>query len=75
MYNFGVIRRSKDIRYIRGTMSYGILYKQGVDVLELSHGCLVTLFTTEAEFIVVASSCQAVWMRRVLKKLDCDHEG
>ena len=32
---------------------------------------VVTLSTTEAEFIVAAScACQAVWLRRMLEKLD-----
>ena len=31
---------------------------------------VVTLYTTEAEFIVAATSaCQAIWMRRILKEL------
>lgn len=37
---------------------------------------IVTLSTTEAEYVAaVANACQAVWMRRVLKKLSHDQKG
>ena len=92
------------LRYIKGTLTYGIFYKQGVNKellaytdsdyagdLEdrkstsglsffLSSGAVswsskkqpvVTLSTTEAEFIVATScACQAVWLRRMLEKLN-----
>ena len=92
------------LRYIKGTLTYGIFYKQGGNKellaytdsdyagdLEdrkstsgfsflLSSGAVswsskkqpvVTLSTTEAEFIVVAScACQALWLRRMLEKLN-----
>jgi hypothetical protein len=92
------------LRYIKGTLSYGIFYKQSGDVELLAYtdndyagdledrkstlGLLfmlssravswsskkqpvVTLSTTEAEFIAAAfCACQAVWLRRMLEKLD-----
>ncbi|RDX88499.1 hypothetical protein CR513_29897, partial [Mucuna pruriens] len=91
------------LRYLKGTTSYGILYRKigeenllaftGSDyagdeddskstsgyVFLLSLGAvswmskkqlIVTLSSTEAEFVVVAASaCQVMWMRRVLRNL------
>jgi hypothetical protein len=90
--------------YIKGTLSYGIFYKQSGNtellaytdsnyagdledkkstsgfLFMLSSGAvswsskkqpIVTLSTTEAEFIAAAScACQAVWLRRMLENLD-----
>ena len=37
---------------------------------------IVTLSTTEAEFVAAAAcACQAIWMRRVLKKLSHEQKG
>ena len=37
---------------------------------------IVTLSTTEAEFVAAAAcACQAVWMRRVLRNLNHAQEG
>ncbi|KAJ8650933.1 hypothetical protein MRB53_003956 [Persea americana] len=92
------------LRYIKGTLTYGIFYKKGGNKellaytdsdyagdLEdrkstsgfsflLSSGAVswsskkqpvVTLSTTEAEFIAAAScACQAVWLRRMLEQLN-----
>ena len=92
------------LRYIKGTLTYGIFYKQGGNKELLAYtdsdyaGDLkdrkstsgfsfllssravswsskkqpvVTLSIIEAEFIVVAScACQAVWLRRMLEKLN-----
>jgi hypothetical protein len=97
------------LRYIKGTLSYGIFYKQSGNVellaytdsdyagdLEdrkstssflfvLSSGAVswslkkqpvITLSTTEAEFITAAScACQVVWLRRMLEKLDHTSAG
>ena len=97
------------LRYIKGTLSYGILYKQSGNkrllaytdsdyagdlkdrkstsgyLFVLSSGAVswaskkqpvVTLSTTEAEFIAAAScACQAVWVRRMLEKLDHESAG
>ena len=94
----------KVLRYIKGTLSYGIFYKQSGNtellaytdsdyagnledrkstsgfLFVLSSGAVswslkkqpvLTLSTTEAEFIAAAScACQAVWLRRMLENLD-----
>ncbi|XP_050889290.1 secreted RxLR effector protein 161-like [Lathyrus oleraceus] len=90
------------LRYLKGTMGFGIFYKKDGQNLEaytdsdyagdiedrkstsgytflLSSGAvawssrkqpIVTLSTTEAEFVAAAvCACQAVWMRRILKEL------
>lgn len=97
------------LRYFKGTISYGIFYKQNGHkellaytdsdyagdledrkstsgfLFMLSSGAvswsskkqpIVTLSTTEAEFIAAAScACQAVWLKRVLEKLDHISDG
>jgi len=97
------------LRYIKGTLSYGIFYKQSGNaellaytdsdyagdledrkstsgfLFVLSSGAVswsskkqhvVTLSTTEAEFIVTASCAyQAVWLRRMLENLDHTSAG
>ena len=91
------------LRYLKGTISYGIFYKKGGSeslvgypdsdyagdledqkstsgyVFMLGSGAIVwsskkqpivTLSTTEAEFVVAASCVtQAIWMKRILEKL------
>ena len=91
------------LRYIKGTLEFGVFYRQGgnhqlvgysdsdyagdVDdrkstsgsVFLLSSGAvswssrkqpIVTLSTTEAEFVAAAScACQAVWLRRMMEQL------
>ena len=97
------------LRYLKGTINYGIFYKKGGEkkllaftdsdyagdledrkstsgyVFLLSSGAvswsskkqpIVTLSTTEAEFVAAAAcACQAVWMRRILKKFGHSQEG
>lgn len=97
------------LRYLKGTINYGILYKKRGDeeliaftdsdyagdledrkstsgyVFLMSGGAvswssrkqpIVTLSTTEAEFVAAAAcACQAVWIRRILKKLGHSQEG
>lgn len=92
------------LRYIKGTLTYGIFYKQVGNkellaytdsdyagdledrkstsgfLFSLSSAAVswsskkqpvVTLSTTEAEFIAAAScACQAVWLRRILENLN-----
>ncbi|CAJ2652613.1 unnamed protein product [Trifolium pratense] len=100
-----VIAVKRIMRYLKGTMSYGILYKStdgenvtlvgwtdsdyardyddrkstsgyvfsiGTSAISWSSKKqpIVTLSTTEAEFIAAASSaCQGIWLRNVLKQL------
>ncbi|XP_048231277.1 secreted RxLR effector protein 161-like [Ricinus communis] len=97
------------LRYLKGTVDYGILYKRGgteelVGFIDSDYAGdlegrkstsgyvffmnksavawlskkqpIVTLSTTEAEFIVAAScACQAVWMRRILKEIGYSQQG
>ncbi|CAL2237913.1 unnamed protein product [Prunus armeniaca] len=96
------------LRYLKGTVNYGIHYKRGGDgkllaftdsdyagdmedrkstsgyVFLLSSGVvswslkkqpIVTLSTTEAEFVAAAvCACQAIWMKIVLKELGHNDE-
>ncbi|PNX68838.1 putative copia-type protein, partial [Trifolium pratense] len=91
------------LRYLKGTMSLGILYKRGIEIqlqgwtdsdyvgdiddrrstssYIFKHGSsaiswsskkkpIVTLSTTEAEFVAAAScACQVVWLKKVLHQL------
>ncbi|XP_045802226.1 secreted RxLR effector protein 161-like [Trifolium pratense] len=92
------------LRYLKGTMKYGILYEKGEVSIKLEGwtdsdyvgdsddrkstsgyifkvgsgaiSCsskkqpIVTLSTTEAEYVAAAScACQAVWLRKILKQL------
>ncbi|XP_058746032.1 uncharacterized mitochondrial protein AtMg00810-like [Vicia villosa] len=99
------------LRYLKGTMSYGILYKQSEDgnlklvgwtdsdyagdyddrrstsgyVFTIGSGAIswcskkqpiVTLSTTEAEFVAAAScACQSVWLRAIMKQLQQEQTG
>lgn len=96
------------LRYLKGTINFGILYKKGeaedllaftdsdyADVNDrkstsgyvflMNSGAvswssmkqpLVTLSTTEAEFVAAAAcACQAVWMRRILEKMGQKQNG
>lgn len=97
------------LRYLRGTVDFGIFYKRGVKenlfgfcdsnyagdvddrkstsgfVFIMSSGAIswsskkqqiVTLSTTEAEFISAATcSCQVIWLRRLLEMLQCQQQG
>ncbi|CAJ2640974.1 unnamed protein product [Trifolium pratense] len=94
------------LRYLKGTMSLGILYKRGSElqlhgwtdsdyagdiddrrstsgyVFKLGSSAIswsskkqpiVTLSTTEAEFVAAAScACQAVWLKKILHQLRKD---
>jgi hypothetical protein len=96
------------LRYLKGSLSFGIWYKNGNGddlqligwtdsdyagdsddrkstsgyVFKLDSGAIswsskkqpiVTLSTTEAEFVAAASSaCQAVWLRNILSHLGCN---
>ncbi|CAJ2671832.1 unnamed protein product [Trifolium pratense] len=96
------------LRYLKGTMKYGILYESGEVVIKLEGWTdsdyagdsddrkstsgyifkvgsgaiswsskkqpIVTLSTTEAEYVAAAScACQAVWLRKILEQLGQEH--
>ena len=69
------------LRHLKGTTERGIFYRKGGDdefvassravYLSSKKQPVVSLSTSEGEFIVAAScACQAVWLRRVLSKLN-----
>ncbi|XP_048437163.1 secreted RxLR effector protein 161-like [Pyrus x bretschneideri] len=104
-----VMAAKRILRYIKGTVEFGVFYKKGGDegligytdsdyagdqddrkstscyVFMLNSGAVswsskkqpvVTLSTTEAEFIAAASSaCQVVWLRRILSSLNLRQTG
>ena len=65
-----------DVEDRRSTSGYVFLMNAGAVAWSSRKQPLVTLSTTEAEFVAAAScACQAVWMRRILKKLGHSHDG
>ena len=60
-----------DVEDRRSTSGYVFLMNAGVVAWSSRKQPLVTLSTTKAEFVATcACACQAVWMRRILKKFD-----
>jgi hypothetical protein len=56
----------------RSTSGYVFMLSEGVVAWSSKKQPVVSLSTTEAEFISAAHcACQAVWMRRVLERIDC----
>lgn len=61
-----------DIDDRRSTSGYVFLLNGGAVSLASKKQPVVTLSTTEAEFVAAAAcACQCVWMRRILEQLDC----
>ena len=59
-----------DVDDRKSTSGYVFLLSEGVVAWSSKKQPMVTLSTTEAEFVATASyACQGVWMRRVLEKL------
>jgi hypothetical protein len=55
----------------KSTSGYAFLMNSGAVSWSLKKQLVVTLFTTEAEFVAAASStCQVVWLRRILTVLN-----
>ncbi|KAL9405105.1 hypothetical protein Peur_002077 [Populus x canadensis] len=65
-----------DIADGKSTSGYVFILSGGVVSWSSKKQPIVTLSTTEAEFVATtACACQAVWMRRILEKLNHEQEG
>lgn len=65
-----------DVEDRKSTSGYVFLLNSGAVSWSSKKQPLVTLSTTEAEFVATgACACQAVWVRRILEKLGYEHEG
>ncbi|KAL2328979.1 hypothetical protein Fmac_022406 [Flemingia macrophylla] len=65
-----------DLEDRKSTSGYVFLMSNGAVAWSSKKQPIVTLSTTEAEFVAAAAcACQAVWMRRILKELDHSQEG
>lgn len=61
-----------DLEDRKSTSGYVFMLSSGAVSWSSRKQPIVTLSTTEAEFVAaVACACQAIWMRRILKKLNC----
>ncbi|WJZ87437.1 hypothetical protein VitviT2T_006816 [Vitis vinifera] len=61
---------TRDLDDRKSTFGYVFLLSEGAVAWSSKKQPMVTLSTTEAEFVAAASyACQGVWMRRVLEKL------
>eukprot|EP00253_Pinus_taeda_P028793 PITA_28793 len=57
------------LRYLRGTITYGLRYTTG-DVRLLGNQKSVALSTAEAEYIAASmASCEAVWLQKLFSEL------
>ncbi|KAL0440222.1 UNVERIFIED_CONTAM: Retrovirus-related Pol polyprotein from transposon TNT 1-94 [Sesamum latifolium] len=66
---------ARDVEDKKSTLGYVFLLISGAVSWSSRKQPIVSLSTTKAEFIAVASCvCQAVWLSRVLIKLDLDHK-
>ncbi|KAL3578414.1 hypothetical protein D5086_019918 [Populus alba] len=65
-----------DITDRKSTSGYVFMLSGGAVSWASKKQPIVTLSTTEAEFVVAAAcACQAVWMRRILEKLNHEQRG
>lgn len=61
----------RDVDDRKSTSGYIFIMNSGVVSWSSKKQPIVTLSTTEAEFVAAAScACQAVWLRRILESLD-----
>lgn len=57
----------------KSTSGYTFMFGEGAVSWSSKKQPIVTLSTTEAEFVVAANgACQAVWLRNVLDEVGCD---
>ena len=60
-----------DLEDRKNTSGYSLLLSSGAVSWSSKKQLIVTLSTIEAEFIAAAAcACQAIWLRRMLEKLD-----
>ena len=60
----------------RSTSGYVFMMSSGAVAWSSKKQAIVTLSTTEAEFIYAAMcACQAIWMKRILKQLNWDQKN
>ncbi|KAA0058475.1 Retrovirus-related Pol polyprotein from transposon TNT 1-94 [Cucumis melo var. makuwa] len=81
--HFGAAKRV--MRYIAGTIEYGIWRSVSTNVFTLGSGvntwrskkqATVALSSSEAEYAAATSTtCQAIWLRRMLTELQHEQEG
>ena len=65
-----------DVEDRKSTSSYVFMLSVGAVSWSSKKQAIMTLSTTEAEFIAVAScACQAIWLRRILQQLGHNQEG
>jgi len=65
-----------DIEDRKNTSDYVFILSGGAVSWSSKKQPIVTLSTTEAEFVAAAAcACQAIWMRRILEKLNHEQEG
>jgi hypothetical protein len=65
-----------DIEDRKSTSGYVFLMNSGAVAWSSRKQPLVTLSTTEAEFVAAANcACQTIWMRRILEKIGYQQEG
>ena len=68
-------KKTGDVQDRKSTSGYVFLLSSGVVSCSSKKQPVVTLSTTSAEFVVaVACACQAIWVRRVLKKFGYSQE-
>ncbi|GJS93535.1 retrovirus-related pol polyprotein from transposon TNT 1-94 [Tanacetum coccineum] len=67
---------ARDLDDRKSTSGYVFLLNSGVVSWSSKKQPIVTLSTTEAEFVAAAScACQAVWLRRIMEYLDHDQNS